>query len=263
MVTVALLAIISAVAAAQSDVFATLGSNETEAHEQIFSSFSSGFVTPAGTAEVFKVATADGRAAIVRAVIAFARTYSTSADFTRRYATFRNDQKPKAPEPTRSGDQLRAEQRRDLEAGIANAQKMAKQMPAMKKDMDQLVVQLKKQLSALGKDKILNKQVDETLKQADQGLSAEYRNKVAAWEKKYPADPKAIVVLRLNEFLAESATVDFTARTALSKENKKQKFVNPDYELKPLQWKLMYRAGKPAVDAARAAAQDWLKALGA
>ena len=81
-------------------------------------------------------------------------------------------------------------------------------------------------------------------------------------EKKYPADPKASVVLRLREFLAESATVDFTAKTALSKEKKRQVFVNPDYELKPLQWKTMYRAGRPAVEAARAAAQDWLKALG-
>jgi hypothetical protein len=257
-----LAAIISAVAIAQSDVFATLGSNETEAREQIFSSFSSGFVTPAGTAEVFKVATAEGRAAIVRAVIAFARTYSTSADFAKRYAAFRDDQKPAAPKPTRSGDQLRAEKRQSLEAGIANAQKMGKEKPAMKKEMDQLAAELKKQLADLGKDKTLNKQVDETLKQASQGLATEYQNKVAAWEKKYPADPKAIVVMRLREFLAESATVDFTAKTALSKEKKKQTFVNPDYELKPMQWKMMYRAGKPAVDAARAAAQDWLKALG-
>jgi len=259
---VALLAIISAVAIAQSDVFATLGSNETEAREQIFSSFSSGFVTPAGTAEVFKVATAEGRAAIVRAVIAFARTYSTSADFTRRYATFRDDQKPAAPEAGKSGDQLRAEQRQGLQAGIANAQKMAKEMPAMKKDMDQLAAELKKQLAQLGKDKALNKQVDEMLKQANQGLAAEYTSKLATWEKKHPADPKAIVVLRLREFLAESATVDFTAKTALSKEKKRQVFVNPDYELMPLQWKTMYRAGRPAVEAARAAAQDWLKALG-
>lgn len=263
LVIIASIAIISTVAIAQTDVFATLGSNETEAREQIFSSFSSGFVTAAGTAEVFKVATAEGRAAIVRAVIAFARTYSTSADFAKRYATFRDDQKPKAPDASRSGDQLRAEQRRDLEAGIANAQKMARERPAMKKEMDQLAVQLKKQLSELGKDKKLNKQVDDMLKQADQGLAAEHQTKLGAWERKYPADPKALVVMRLNEFLAESATVDFSAKTALSKESKKQTFINPEYELKPLQWKLMYRAGKPAVDAARAAAQDWLKALGA
>lgn len=261
LVAVALLASISAAALAQADVFATLGSNETEARLQIFSSFSSGFVTPAGTAEVFKVATAEGRAAIVRAVIAFARTYSTSADFARRYATFRDDQKPAAPDAGKSGDQLRAERRRGLEAGIANAKKMAKEMPAMKKDMDQLAAVLKKQLAELGKDRTLNKQVDETLKQANQGLAAEYKTKVMAWEKKYPADPKAIVVLRLREFLAESATVDFSAKAALSKEKKKQLFVNPEHELKPLQWKMMYRAGKPAVEAARAAAQEWLNSL--
>jgi hypothetical protein len=263
LVAAALFALISAVALAQPNVFATLGSNETEAREQIFSSFSSGFVTPAGTAEVFKVATAEGRATMVRAVIAFARTYSTSADFAKRYATFRADQKPAAPQPAKSGDQLRAEQRQSLEAGIANAQKRAKDVPAMKKEMDQLVAELKKQLADLGKDRTLNKQVDETLKQASEGLSAEYQKKVAAWDKKYPADPNAIVALRLREFLAESAGVDFTAKTALSKEDKKLKFVNPEYELKSRQWKMMYRAGKPAVDAARAAALEWLKALGA
>ena len=259
----ALAAIVSVVAAAQSDVFTTLGSNETEAREQIFSSFSSGFVTPAGTAEVFKVATAEGRAAMVRAVIAFARTYSTSADFAKRYAKFRDDQKPAAPAAAKSGDQLRAEQRQSLEAGIANAQKTAKEKPEMKKEMDQIAARLKKQLAELGKDKALNKEVDESLKRAAQGLAAGYKTKVAAWEQKYPADPNGIIAIRLREFLAESATVDFTAKTALSKEKKKYQFVNPDYEQKPLQWKMMYRAGKPAVDAARAAAQEWLKALGA
>ena len=184
LVTVALVVIISAVAIAQSDVFATLGSNETEAREQIFSSFSSGFVTPTGIADVFKVATGEGRAAIVRAVIAFARTYSTSAEFAKRYANFRDDQKPAAPETTRSGDQLRAEQRRSLEAGIANAQKKAKETPATKKEMDHLVAELKKQLADLGKDKTLNKQVDETLRQARQGLTTEYQNKIAVWERK-------------------------------------------------------------------------------
>ena len=40
------------------------------------------------------------------------------------------------------------------------------------------------------------------------------------------------------------------------------RFENPDYERKDSQWKYMYRAGKPAVDAARSLAQDWLKSLG-
>ena len=39
--------------------------------------------------------------------------------------------------------------------------------------------------------------------------------------------------------------------------------ISYDYEGKDALWKLIYRAGKPAVDAARVAAQEWLKALGA
>ena len=39
--------------------------------------------------------------------------------------------------------------------------------------------------------------------------------------------------------------------------------VNEAYEAKDNRWKLLYRAGKSAVDAARVAAEEWLKALGA
>ena len=61
LVAVALLASISAAALAQADVFATLGSNETEAREQIFSSFSSGFVTPRASRDLEPLTTAISR----------------------------------------------------------------------------------------------------------------------------------------------------------------------------------------------------------
>ena len=82
----------------------------------------------------------------------------------------------------------------------------------MKKDMDQLAAELQKQLVALGKDRALNNQVDDMLRQANQGLSAEYRKEIAAWKANYPADPKPMIAMRLKEFLAESATVDYIPR---------------------------------------------------
>jgi hypothetical protein len=39
------------------------------------------------------------------------------------------------------------------------------------------------------------------------------------------------------------------------------KFVEGAYESKPGNWKLCYRAGKPAVEAARAFAASWIKEI--
>lgn len=95
---------------------------------------------------------------------------------------------------------------------------------------------------------------------AEQGQAA-YKQEVANWEKEYPVDPKPFIVKRLREFLALSATVDFTAKVSKSRDGM-MRFDNAAYESRDGRWKYMYRAGKPAVDAARVAAQEWLKTLG-
>jgi hypothetical protein len=79
------------------------------------------------------------------------------------------------------------------------------------------------------------------------------------WETDYPKDPNVLVARRLKEFLALSASVDFQAETV--KKGRMVKFVKPAYEEKSEDWKMCYRAGKEAVDAARAAATEWLKEL--
>ncbi len=253
--------VLTAGALAQADVFTQLGSNETEAREEIFSAFSSGTPNMAGTAGVFKSATAEGRVTIVRAVVGFARTYSTSADFAKRYAAYRENQKPSAPSAVQSGDQMRAAQRKGMEEAIAGAQQAAAAMPAMKKDMDELVANLKKQLAEMGADKSANAAMDEMMKTAGAMQADEHKRALAEWETEYPTDSKRMISQRLKQFLDESATVDFAATTAPSKD-KLQKFVNASYEQKSDRWKLMYRAGKPAVDAARGLAHEWLKAIG-
>ena len=104
--------------------------------------------------------------------------------------------------------------------------------------------------------------MDQMMKQAGAAQQADYTASVAEWEKNYPVDPTPMVVSRLKAFLDMSATVDFASTTALDPKDKKQHFTNKAYESKGSQWKMMFRAGKPAVDAARAAAEAWLKAIG-
>lgn len=251
-----------AVLGAQADLFTPFGANEVEGRNQVFSAFSSGRVYPVGTADVFKAAADAGRVAMVQGVVAFARTYAGSADFARRYTEFRDARKPSPPGPAQTNDSMVAQQRKALEEGIANAQNMAESMPQMKADIDKMVTEFKQQLAQLGQDKAMNAQMDEMFKMQAANEAAEHQKALAKWERDFPADAKGLVAARLKSFLDVSATVDFTATTEFNPKSKRYMFVNKALELKDNQWKMLYRAGKPAVDAARAAAQEWLKTLG-
>ena len=79
------------------------------------------------------------------------------------------------------------------------------------------------------------------------------------FEKTYPADPRALVAMRLRHFLDVTKDVDFTAQ--LVDKDKKKVFADAALEAKPAEWKMAFRAGKPATDAARTFAQKWLNDL--
>jgi hypothetical protein len=64
---------------------------------------------------------------------------------------------------------------------------------------------------------------------------------------------------RLQAFLEATKNVDFAAK--LVKKDKVMVFAKEEYENKDGNWKLAYRAGKEATEAARAFAQEWLKGL--
>jgi hypothetical protein len=80
------------------------------------------------------------------------------------------------------------------------------------------------------------------------------------WGEQYPADHNVLIAKRLHEFLTVSADVNFDAK--LKVENSVKVFVDPQFEEKPPEWKMCYRAGREATQAARAAATQWLKEIG-
>ena len=251
-----------AVVAAQSDVLAKLGSNTVEANEAVFSAFSGGNVYMTGSREVFKTANDQARVGLVTGVVNFARAYTTTADFAKRWGVFRENQKPGAPQtgPT-SMSAIQAQQKKGFEEAIKNMEEAGKKMPQLKATFDEQIKAMREQIAELSKaDPAANAEMDAILKEGAAQQQAQHKLNVAEWEKKYPVDPKPFVAQRLREFLSLSATVDYSAK--LVKKDGMMRFENPAYERKDSQWKYMYRAGKPAVDAARALAQDWLKALG-
>lgn len=88
----------------------------------------------------------------------------------------------------------------------------------------------------------------------------QYNEQLAQWKQDYPATGREMVKRRLNEFLRESADVDFDAK--LVRRGGKMRFVNQTYEdEKSGEWKICYRAGRPAVEKARAFSKQWLAEL--
>jgi hypothetical protein len=98
---------------------------------------------------------------------------------------------------------------------------------------------------------MLKAQRAEQVRQRDDALKA--------FDKTYPADARTLVAMRLRHFL--DATQDVAYDAQLVDKNTKKVFANEGFEAKPAEWKMAFRAGKPATEAARAFAQKWLADL--
>lgn len=70
---------------------------------------------------------------------------------------------------------------------------------------------------------------------------------------------KAVLRKMLDQFISTASAVDFAAQTR--QQGNKLVFVNPAYERKPSDWKLIYRTGRAPVQAALEIARAWRKEL--
>jgi hypothetical protein len=196
------------------------------------------------------------RAAIVTALGAAARTYFATPEFKAQYKTEYDARLPDEVKPPRSAKQISDEMKADMENGLAEMEKAVQALQGdMRKQADAALVQARIQ-------------VKEQIKQTD-AIAAQ----LAAEEKQrheeatsrppdpdaLPADPRLALKTSLRQFLDETAGVDYAA--ALKTENGMKRFTRASYEAKPKAWKMCFRAGQEACDAARAFATSWLEEL--
>jgi hypothetical protein len=232
------------------------------ANDAILNSFTSGSIVLAGTRAAFTSATPEQRATLVRAVVAAARAYASTQDFAKRYGSFRASQRPERAPMPQNGEEAQAAQLKQLDDIVKEALKLSENMPPQaREDLIENIEFTKRQLAELNKDPKHRATVDAAAREAAKVANEEFHKALSRYEADYPNDVKQLIATRLRAFLAMSATVDFSART-IRGTDKKLHFVDPSHESMPKEWKMLYRAGKPAVDAAREAAADWLKALG-
>jgi len=243
-----------------SEIPAKLGLNLNTAKEAVLDSLTSGSVYNDAAMRVFKALAPSARAAIVRGGLAAIKEYVGTAEFKAAYAKYREDEKPKLPDARPSADEAWKKQKADFEKQIAEMKKnLAGFDVETRKTMEAAIKQMQAQMETMEKDtatRDLMRQMVEAQRIEDKN---QYAEQVKVWEENYPADLRILIQKRIREFLETSADVDFAAKLIAS--GSKMRFANEDDEGKPAEWKICFRAGKEATEAARAFARSWLAEL--
>jgi hypothetical protein len=197
---------------------------------------------------------------VVSAGLGWIKSYAAGAEFKAAYEKLREQEMPQAPETRLSADDEMKKMKDEMEKSIAEMKKNMAGMDAeTRKAMEGAVQEMRAQLERMEKDpgqRDLMRQMSEMSSAEDR---KSHEEALGEWQRLYPADPRELIQRRIREFLAVSAGVDFAA--GLMPRGDKMVFVREDYELKPPEWKLCFRAGKEATAAARAFAATWLAEL--
>lgn len=257
-----------------ADVFTDLGITKLQAEDFVSGSLTGDvFLYPNSAAKV----PLTSRVSIVQAIGNFAKIYTKTDDFKNRYAEWWKSQEPVKPE---TAEARIAREKAEQVQSVADAEKSQKEMvqtmkkqiaetkdAAIKKQLEEALkysvdiqVQLKKQIESPD----YQKQMKEMQEMTTRVYTEEYKEKSERYTSDYAywktiQNPNVLIKQRLNGFLEISSTVDFNAQ--LKTENNRKKFVKEEYEQKNDTWRRCFRAGKPAVDIARAISQEWLKEL--
>ncbi len=218
-----------------------------------FTAVTSGFYVPRPTKEL-KALSVESRGAAVTVLGKAVRGIVESQAFKDRYRDYAMRQRPKAPQPKRSPEQVLAEVKKQMDEQRAATEKGLAQLdPAQRKQMQTAMDEAYAASLELYKDKSMVEMMETQRVAGEQQIYDEAL-------KRYPDDPNVKIKELLAKFLADTEGVDFSAKTVAS--GGKQKFASAAYEGKSDTWKAAYRAGKPATDAARAFAREWMNALG-
>jgi hypothetical protein len=245
--------------AATQDHLAALGITAGRAREAVFDSFITDTLSVAGDGKVFTTASPGARIAIVNFALSLARAFTESEDFKRRYADHReaNGPDPLPEEP--NVDEILAKQRAGFEAQVEQMRKLFDQItPEQRATLEAGWTDMRAQLT----DIETGPKRAEFEKALGQRRGIQVRERELAMQELdavWPADHRALVASRLRHFLEVSKDVAYGARL-LDKDGRKV-FADPTLEAKPKEWKMCFRAGKAATDAARGFAQKWLSDL--
>jgi hypothetical protein len=239
-----------------ADFLKELGISKANADAKIISSIMGGSLDQYGVRNAKNIAVGN-RAAVIKELLTYTKTYVNSAAFIRVYNETREREKPEVrvmQTPEAMQKELIAQNKQsvtDIEASVAKAD------ASMKPVFEKMLLDAKKQLKQAEDPN--NSMIAHYRKSYPQGLKdmeTVNRKLLADWEAKYPANHLLFIKMRLQQFFDETSDIDFSAQ--LIEKNGKKYFVNKAYESKGNRWKMAYRAGKDAVETVRSAIKQWM-----
>lgn len=249
----------SAIVFAQNSM-ADFGLKESELKQRMVNSLANGYIPAYPDKKSFKAAVPSVQAAFVKDTLSWVKTYTESQAFKADYAKQRESAKPSAPKSKGSVDEQYAKYLAEQRQGIETMKKSVAQMPPdMQKQMQATIKEMEANAERTAKDQQMAAMMKQGIQQTAVSDQKDYQDRLGAWEKKYPADPRVLIAARLHQFLELSQSVDFGAK--LVPRDGRMKFADPQYEAKSSEWKLCYRAGREPVQAARVFAQEWLSSI--
>lgn len=245
--------------AAGPDIVKQFGLTVENAKAQTLDSFWGGYVPWELGARIVKAAPPATRAALITGGIGWVKQFTATPEFAKLYQEYRESNRPSPPEGGTPDEEIRKQKAESQKAIEEMRKNLAQLPPETRKEMEKVINDMIAQQKALEKNAEFQAQMQAAMTDEYRRKQEDYQTRLKEYDAKYPADPRPLITRRLREFLDVSANVDFAAK--LVPRGSVMIFANPEYEKKPDMWKLCFRAGREAVQAARAAATAWLAEL--
>lgn len=186
-----------------------------------------------------------------------------SPAFAARYKAFRDEQgRGDEPPRARTSKELRDESLSGRERAIAEVKRMMTQPgldAASKAAMKEALAAAERELA---ETRAHPERFDEMARvEAEEARQrkSDHDAKRAAARARLPEDPRSLVLARLEELLRETSDVAFDAKLVDS--SGRRRFADPKHEARSAVWKAAFRAGRPAMTAARSFASAWVADL--
>jgi hypothetical protein len=233
-----------------------LGISKLDANQKISNTLLGSSIDAYGLRNAKNIALGN-RTAVTKELLQYVKKQATSAAFIKEYNTMREKKKPELM-TTRTPEEFHKESIEQQRKAVADMEAIVKNAnSSLKPSYEKMLADGKKQLKETEdpNNKIMKRyrqNYEASVKFAQSGNERMLKE----WEAQYPANHMIYIKQRLEQFMAESADIDFSAQTF--EKNGKKYFSNKAYESKGSRWKMGFRAGKEVIEPARAFVQQWI-----
>ncbi len=241
------------------DFLKYLGISKTDADYKITQSLLGGFLDQQGVQQARHIVSGD-RAGVITDLLTYVKNYVSQQEFINAYQALRNDNKPAKSHIT-SPEEMQSELINRFKKSVADLEEtVAKADNSLKPVFEGVLVESKKQLKeAENPDNEFILAYRNNYQLMLESSDQVFQQQIVDWNQKYPENHLQFIKQRLQMFLDETDSIDYSAE--LKEVKGKKIFVDPRYEAKSKRWKMAFRAGKEAVDASRSFVEEWMEEM--